>query len=167
VEERIFHEDQEVLNDILYDRKNIETYGIISDVSVVLNFYEDQHVSVECYDVKEKVYTLVDISLDYEAEINDKLVKKTREDSSLFFPRFSELKEKFVCFSYEENEEDSFVLETNIFRNPAYDEEVVSNADQEQLMFDEYPSEDDEENIFFIASLEPHSMTRLEYSRKQ
>jgi hypothetical protein len=93
VEERICHEDQEVLNDILYDRKNIETYGIISDVSVVLNFYEDQHVSVECYDVKEKVYTLVDISPDYEAEINDKLVKKTREDSSLFFPRFSELKE--------------------------------------------------------------------------
>jgi hypothetical protein len=31
----------------------------------------------------------VDISPDYEAEINDKLVKKTREDSSLFFPSFS------------------------------------------------------------------------------
>jgi hypothetical protein len=42
------------------------------------------------------VYTSVDIYLDYEAEINDKLVKKTREYSSLFFPRFSELKADFV-----------------------------------------------------------------------
>jgi hypothetical protein len=89
VEESICHEDQEVLNNIHYDRNNIETYGIISNVSVVLNVYEDQHVFVEYYDVKDKVYTSVDISPDYEAEINDKLVKKTREDSSLFFPRFS------------------------------------------------------------------------------
>jgi hypothetical protein len=43
----------------------------------------------------------IDISPDYEAEINDKLVKKTREYSSLFFPSFSELKADFVCFSYE------------------------------------------------------------------
>jgi hypothetical protein len=46
VEERIFHEDQEVLNDIHYDRNNIETFGIISDVSVVLKFYGDQDVFV-------------------------------------------------------------------------------------------------------------------------
>ena len=32
---------------------------------------------------------IVDISLEYEVEINDKLVKKTREYSSLFFPSFS------------------------------------------------------------------------------
>jgi hypothetical protein len=89
VEESICHEDQEVLNDIHYDRNNIETYGIISDVSVVLNVYEDQHVSIECSDVEDKVYTSIDISSDYEAEINDKLVKKTREDSFLFFPHFS------------------------------------------------------------------------------
>jgi hypothetical protein len=42
MEEIIFHEDQEVLNDIHYDRNNIETYGIISYVVVVLNVYEDQ-----------------------------------------------------------------------------------------------------------------------------
>jgi hypothetical protein len=78
------------LNDIHYDRNNIETSSIISYVSIVLNVYEDQHVSFEYSDVEEKVYTSVDISPDYEVEINDKLVKKkTREDSSLFFPSFS------------------------------------------------------------------------------
>jgi hypothetical protein len=64
-------------------------------------FHEDQHVSFEYSDVEEKVYYAIDISPDYEAEINDKLVKKTREDSSLFFPSFSELKVDFVCCSYE------------------------------------------------------------------
>jgi hypothetical protein len=73
VEESIYHEDQEVLNDIHYDINNIETYGIISNVFVVLNVYEDQHVSFEYSNVKEQVYTSVDISPDYEAEINDKL----------------------------------------------------------------------------------------------
>jgi hypothetical protein len=57
VEESIFHEDQEVLNDIHYDRNNIETSGIISDVSVVLNVHEDQHVSFEYSDVEEQVYS--------------------------------------------------------------------------------------------------------------
>jgi hypothetical protein len=158
VEEIIFHKDQQVLNDIHYDRNNIETFGIISDVSVVLNVYEDQHVSFEYFDVEEKVYTSVDISPDYEAKINDKLVKKAREDSSQFFPSFSELKAKFVCCSYKENAEDIFVLETDVFRGPAYDEEVVSNTDQEQPIFAEYPSEDDEEKSFFMAYLEPRSM---------
>jgi hypothetical protein len=40
MEERICHEDQEVLKDIHYDRNNIETSGIISDVSFVLNVHE-------------------------------------------------------------------------------------------------------------------------------
>jgi hypothetical protein len=39
-------------------------------------------------------------------------------------------------------------LETYVFGSPAYDEEVVSNTDQKQPIFDEYPSEDDEEQIF-------------------
>jgi hypothetical protein len=47
VEERIFHEDHEGLNDIHYDRNNIETSGIISYVSVVLSVHEYQHVSSE------------------------------------------------------------------------------------------------------------------------
>jgi hypothetical protein len=158
VEENIYHEDHEVLNDIHYDSNNTETSGIISDVSVVLNIHEDQHVSSEYSDVEEQVYSAVDISPDYEAEIDDKLVKKTREDSSLFFPSFSELKADFVCCSYEENAEDISVLETNVFGSPDYDEEVVSNTDQKQPIFDEYPSEDDKEQSFFMASLEPRSM---------
>jgi hypothetical protein len=38
----------------------------------------------------------VDISPNYEAKINDKLVKKNREVSSFCFPSFSELKADFV-----------------------------------------------------------------------
>jgi hypothetical protein len=82
------------------------------------------------------VYTSVEES--YEAEINDKLVKKTREDSSLFFPSFSKLKVDFVCCSYDESVKDISVLETYVFRIPTYDEEVVSNTNQEQPIFDEY-----------------------------
>jgi hypothetical protein len=44
---------------------------------------------------------------------------------------------------------------------PSYDEEVVSNTDQKQPIFDEYPNEDDEEQSFFMASLEPHSMVHV------
>jgi hypothetical protein len=81
VEENIYHEYHEVLNDIHYDRNNIETSGIISDVFVVLNVHEDQHLSFEYSNDEEQVYFVVDISPDCEADINDKLVKKTREDS--------------------------------------------------------------------------------------
>jgi hypothetical protein len=63
------------------------------------------------------------------------------------------LKADFVCFSYEENVEDIYVLETNVFSSPTYDEEVVTNTDQERPIFDEYPNEDDDEHNFFIASL--------------
>jgi hypothetical protein len=61
MEESIFHEEHEVLNDIHYDRDNIETSGIISDVSVVLSIHEDQHVSSEYPNVEEKVYYAEDI----------------------------------------------------------------------------------------------------------
>ena len=74
VEERIFREEHEVLNDIHYDRNNIETFDIISDVFVVLSIHEDYHVSSEYSNVKEQVHFAVDISPDYESEINDKLV---------------------------------------------------------------------------------------------
>jgi hypothetical protein len=43
------HEDSEVLN----DNYNIDTSGIISDVSVVV---EDQHFSFEYIDVKEQIF---------------------------------------------------------------------------------------------------------------
>jgi hypothetical protein len=54
----------------------------------------------------------------------------------LFFPIFSELKANFVCFSYEENAEDIYVLGTDVFSSLAYDEEVVSNTNHEQPCFD-------------------------------
>jgi hypothetical protein len=89
VEENIYHEDHEVLNDIHYDRNNIEMSGIISNVSIVLNVHEEQHLSFEYSDDEEKVCSVVDFSLDCEAKIDDELAKKDREDSSMFFPRFS------------------------------------------------------------------------------
>jgi hypothetical protein len=36
-------------------------------------------------------------------------------------------------------------LEIDVLGSPAYDEEVMSDTDQEQTTFNEYPSEDDEE----------------------
>jgi uncharacterized protein YtpQ (UPF0354 family) len=89
VEESICHEDHEVLNDIHYHRNNIEIYGIISDVSFVLSVHEDQHVSSEYSNAEQHVYFAIDISPDCEPGIEDKLVTKAREDSSIFFPRFS------------------------------------------------------------------------------
>jgi hypothetical protein len=111
-EESIFHEEHEVLNDIHYDRDNIETSGIISDVSVFLSVHEDQHVSSEYPNVEEQVYSAEDFSLDYEAEIDEKLAAKAKEGSSMFFPSFSELKVEFVCCSYKGNTKDILVLET-------------------------------------------------------
>jgi hypothetical protein len=147
-----------VLNDIHYDINNIETYGIISYVSIVLNIHEDQHLSFEYSYDKEQVYYVVDISLDCEAETDDKLVKITMEDFSLFFPSFSELKVDVVHYSYGENAEDILVLEANVFGSPSYDEEFVSNDDKKQPIFDEYPGEYDEKKIFFMDPLEPCSM---------
>jgi hypothetical protein len=74
----------------------------------------------------------------------------------LSFPIFLELKADFVCFSYEENAEDIFFLETYVFRIPYYDEQVVSNTNKEQPIFDEYTSDGDEHN-FSMFSLEPLS----------
>ena len=52
-----------MLNDI-----HFETSGIMLDVSIVLNVYEDQHVSFEYSDVKEEVYTLVEESYGFELQ---------------------------------------------------------------------------------------------------
>jgi hypothetical protein len=161
VEENIYHEDHEVLNDIHYDRNNIEMSSIISDVSFVLNVHEDQHICFEYSDDEEKVYSVVDISPNCEAEIDDKIFKRTREYLSLFFPSVSYLKEDVVCFSYGENVEDIPVLEADVLGIPSYDQEVVSNVDQKQPIFEEYPSEDDEEKSFSMASLEPRIMVHV------
>jgi hypothetical protein len=62
-----------------------------------------------------------------------------------------ELKAVFSHRSYEENTEDIPVLETNVLEIPAYDEEVMSDADQEQTIVDGYPNEDDGEKIFSMV----------------
>ena len=63
-----------------------------------------------------------------------------------------------ACCSYEGDAEDISVLETNVFGSCAYDEEVISNTNQEQPTFDEYPNEEDEESKGqFISCPEPIS----------
>jgi hypothetical protein len=118
VEESICREEHERLNDIHYDRNNIETSSIISNVSVVLSVHEDQHVSSGYPNVEEQVYSAEDFSLDYEAEIDEKPAAKAREDSSMFFPSFSESKADFFCCSYKGDAEEISVLETNILGSP-------------------------------------------------
>jgi hypothetical protein len=61
------------------------------------------------------------------------------------------LKADFACCSYEGNAEDIPVLETYVFGSPSYNEEVISNDDQEQPTFGEYLSEDDEEQSFSMV----------------
>ena len=65
--------------------------------------------------------------------------------------RMEELEVDFACCSNEENAEDISFLEVDVLGSPAYDEEVMSDTDQEQTNFDGYPSEDDEEQIFSIV----------------
>jgi hypothetical protein len=145
VEESIFHEDHEVLNDIHYDRNNIETSGIISYVSVVLSVHEYQHVSSEYPNVEEQVYSVEYFSPDYTTEIDENLAAKDREYSSMFFPTFSESKAEFVCFFYKVDAEDIPVLEIDILGSPTYEEEVISDTVQEKTTCDGYPIEEDEE----------------------
>jgi hypothetical protein len=128
VEESICREEHEVLNDIHYDINNIETSGIISDVFVVLRVHEDQHVSSEYPNVEEQVYYEEYFSPDYEAKIEENLAAKAREDSSMFFPSFSESKAEFVCCSYKGDVVDIPVLETDVLGSPTYDEEVISDT---------------------------------------
>jgi hypothetical protein len=66
-EDNIYHEDKEVFHDIHYDSSDIEISEIISDVFVVLNVHEDQHVSFEYSDIKEKGYTSAGKSSEFES----------------------------------------------------------------------------------------------------
>jgi hypothetical protein len=55
------------------------------------------------------------------------------------------LKADFSRRSYEENTEDITVLEIDVLGIHYYDAKVMSDTDQEQMIVDEYPNEDDEE----------------------
>jgi hypothetical protein len=58
--------------------------------------------------------------------------------------RMEGLEEDFSRRSYEEDAKDIPVLETEVFGSLAYDEEVMSYTNQEQIAFDGYPNEDNE-----------------------
>jgi hypothetical protein len=75
-------------------------------------------------DVYEQMFSAVDISPGYGTE------------------------ENVVFFSHEENVEDISVPRSDVLNNPACEEEVVADTDQEHPIFDEYPIEDDEEHKF-------------------
>jgi hypothetical protein len=60
------------------------------------------------------------------------------------------LKEYCSHCCYEENAEDIPVLETDVLGISSYDEEVMLDTEQEQMNFDGYPNEDDEEKSFSI-----------------
>jgi hypothetical protein len=57
IEESTFHDDQEVLNDLHNDSNIVDTFDIVSNASIVLNFHERQDVSFEYSDAKEPMYT--------------------------------------------------------------------------------------------------------------
>jgi hypothetical protein len=65
-----------------------------------------------------------------------------------FSAKIEKLEADRACCSYEGDAEDILVLEMDVFGSPSYDEEVISNTDQEKPSFDEYPNEDDEERSF-------------------
>jgi len=103
IEEDIYHEDQEVLN----DSNNIETSSIISDVSVVLDIDEDQHISLEYSDVKEQEHGYTSTEESYRSELqsyellslathgNDHLsVGQMSIEISKAIPQFSDLQIK-------------------------------------------------------------------------
>jgi hypothetical protein len=88
-----------------------------------------------------------DESCEDEGYTSEELIKLVKSLST----RIEELEEVFARCSYEEDVEDIPVLETDVLGIPAYDEEVISNTDQEQTTFDGYTSDDDEEQRFYMV----------------
>jgi hypothetical protein len=124
MEEKICYEGVEVLDDIKHDGCSAEKYGIISDVFVILDVHEDQHVSFENYDVYEQMFSAVDVSLGYGIEV------------------------EVVYYSYEEDEEDIPLLELDGFDIPSHGEVVMMSIDLDQPTFSEYPNKEDDEHRF-------------------
>jgi hypothetical protein len=81
VEESIFYENLEALNDIHYVIPSTETSDIISDTSVLLDVHKDQHASCENSEFIEQMLSTVDSSPGYgvEADVlgSPAMMKKT------------------------------------------------------------------------------------------
>jgi hypothetical protein len=104
----------------------------LREFHVAFNFHCKRYYSSEflfhdcCEEYEKSVQAALSFSPDCEVE----------EDPSLSFPSSHDLKEDFICCSYEEEIVDDFVLEANIFDNLASDEVIVSNIEQEQFVVD-------------------------------
>jgi hypothetical protein len=68
VEESICYENIEVLDDINCVSPRTEASAIISYASVLLDLHEDQHTSCGDYEFAEKMWSMVDVSLEYRVE---------------------------------------------------------------------------------------------------
>jgi hypothetical protein len=104
-----------------------------------------------CEEYKDCVQDITDSyeSCEDEGYTSEELINPVKSLSA----RIEELEADFACRSYEENAEDIPVLEADVLGSPAYDEEVMSDTDQEQTTFDGYPSEDDEEQSFSMVPI--------------
>jgi transcriptional regulator of NAD metabolism len=68
VEESIFYENLEALDDINYVIPSTEASDIISNTSIPLDIHKDQHASCENYEFIEKMLSIVDGSPEYRVE---------------------------------------------------------------------------------------------------
>jgi hypothetical protein len=92
-------------------------------------YYSSEFIFYDCCEEYEKsVQAALSFSPNCEVE----------EEPSLSFPSSHDLKEDFICCSYEEETVDDFVLETNIFDSLVFDEVIVSNIEQEHLVVDKH-----------------------------
>jgi hypothetical protein len=123
VEEDICHVGQEVLKD------NSDISDIISDVSVVLNIDQNQHVSFGCIDVKEPMH--ISAGKRNESESVGESNRSTYFRSvanTMSSPHFPDLQIKVDCNRYEEEGEE---LKSPDQQSILY----ISPADLEQTAF--------------------------------
>jgi hypothetical protein len=167
VEESIFYENLEALNDIHYVIPSTEASDIISDTSVLLDVHKDQRASCENSEFIEQMLSTVDSSPGYGVEANvpsspaydveDLPIFKeemvVEEDSSLFLQEVSHdiflprIKEK--NHMYEQPEAAVTVVpEMDIFNSYILDGIIVLEVDHRyegQPLFDEYSSDDEQQ----------------------
>jgi transcriptional regulator of NAD metabolism len=101
VEERIFYENIEVLNDFSYDIPSTESSDIISDTSVLLDVHKDQHVSFENYEFIEQMLSIVDGSPGYRVEADVPSIPAYDDEDLLVFKEEMVVEEDFSLFLQE------------------------------------------------------------------
>jgi hypothetical protein len=155
IEEDIHLEDQEVLNDC----NDIETSDIISDVSIVLEIHENQHISFECFEVKEKMYTSAG-GIDKSA--SDSFESAVDDEGSLQFLYFQEPSNlqlekedlpypyEYVVSNYDEEQGEIF---SNMFHHPSIDtslqeaSSLLLGSHLDAPIFDQYSDEEEDVKV--------------------